>query len=80
MNDLNQLELPRDKQTPKMLHCDFCGLLFDPSCQESSCNSCPLARNCTHYTCPRCGYPVLPEARLFTWARQVRQKIQRRRA
>jgi rubredoxin len=49
------------------IRCDFCGLVFDPACSTQSCSGCPLAKGCSHYICPRCGYAVLPESRLVGW-------------
>lgn len=58
-----------------LVHCDFCGLDFDPACAELSCTGCPLQRNCSKITCPNCGYPVLPEARLIGWIKKLRSNI-----
>ncbi len=58
------------------IHCDFCGLDFDPTCAEQSCQGCPLARGCSKLNCPRCGYPILPEAKLIGWFRNLLQKPQ----
>lgn len=57
-----------------MIRCDFCGFEFDPSCNtESGCSGCPVAKSCTHVVCPRCGYQMLPEARLIGWLRKARE-------
>lgn len=64
----------------RLIRCDFCGLEFDPNCQLTTCSSCPMARNCAHYTCPRCGYPILPEAKLTGWIRQIKNQLLRRKA
>jgi hypothetical protein len=52
------------------MHCDFCGLEFDPACTESGCDGCPLAKGCSRIRCPRCGYEMLPEAKLIGWLRK----------
>jgi hypothetical protein len=57
-----------------LLHCDFCGLDFDPACAGQSCQGCPLARGCSKVNCPRCGYPILPEAKLITWLKKISKK------
>lgn len=49
-----------------MICCDFCGLEFDPTCADQSCQGCPLAKACSRITCPRCGYQMLPEAKLVS--------------
>lgn len=56
------------------LHCDFCGLDFDPTCAGQSCQGCPFARGCSKVNCPRCGYPILPEAKLITWLKKISKK------
>jgi len=56
-----------------MIRCDFCGLEFDPACGEQSCTGCPLAHNCIRIICPRCGYVMLPEAKLVGWLRRLNQ-------
>ena len=57
-----------------MVHCDFCGFDFDPSCNETGgCAGCPLASGCSKITCPRCGYEMLPEAKVIGWLRKARQ-------
>ena len=59
-----------------MTRCDFCGFEFDPACStEGGCNGCPLKSNCVHITCPRCGYEMLPEAKLIGWLRKVNDKL-----
>lgn len=59
-----------------MQHCDFCGFEFDPACSlEGGCKGCPLANGCSKVVCPRCGYEMLPEAKLVGLIRQIRQKI-----
>jgi hypothetical protein len=55
----------------RTVHCDFCGLDFDPACSEQSCQGCPLARGCSKISCPRCGYAILPEAKLIGWIRSI---------
>lgn len=59
------------------LHCDLCGLDFDPECVETGCTGCPLQRSCQHVTCPRCGSAVLPEAALIGWLRRLGERWQR---
>jgi hypothetical protein len=61
-----------------MLHCDFCGLDFEPECAEKTCTGCPLARGCQHIACPRCGYTILPEAKLVSWLRSLKKAWQQR--
>jgi hypothetical protein len=60
-----------------MIHCDFCGLEFDPACTVSSCQGCPLMKACSKITCPRCGYQMLPEAWLVQQTRAIRKKLPR---
>ena len=60
----------------KSIRCDFCGLEFDPDCTEAGCQGCPLARGCSRIVCPRCGYEMLPEAKLVTLIRQIRTRLQ----
>jgi uncharacterized Zn finger protein (UPF0148 family) len=56
-------------------HCDFCGFDFDPTCASNrGCSSCPLVKNCGKIVCPRCGYEMLPEAKLVGWMRKIFQK------
>jgi len=57
-----------------MMHCDFCGLDFDPACTEKSCKGCPISSNCGQINCPRCGYTMLPEAKLIGWLRTLFQR------
>ncbi|HEY9087609.1 MAG TPA: hypothetical protein VIO36_05530 [Anaerolineaceae bacterium] len=60
-----------------MTHCDYCGFEFDPTCSlEGGCSGCPLASGCAKVVCPRCGYQMLPEAKLIGAFRQLREKIQ----
>jgi hypothetical protein len=59
----------------QMVQCDFCGLEFDPACSEQSCQGCPLSRNCSKIICPRCGYQMLPEARLVGWVKALLEKV-----
>jgi hypothetical protein len=54
------------------LHCDFCGLDFEPECTETVCTPCPLAQSCARVNCPRCGYAILPESALGRWLRNIR--------
>ncbi|MCL4560768.1 MAG: hypothetical protein M1281_09155 [Chloroflexi bacterium] len=54
-----------------MVHCDFCGYDFDPGCAEQSCQGCPLVKTCGKVICPRCGYEMLPEAKLVVWVREL---------
>jgi hypothetical protein len=62
-----------------MIRCDFCGFEFDPTCStEDGCSGCPLAGGCSHVTCPRCGYQMLPEAKLIGWLRKARLAMDRR--
>ena len=59
------------------MRCDFCGFEFDPTCDASApdgCSGCPLVNNCGKIVCPRCGYEMLPEAKLVGWARKIFQK------
>jgi uncharacterized Zn finger protein (UPF0148 family) len=56
-----------------MVHCDFCGYDFDPGCAGQSCQGCPLVKNCGKILCPRCGYEILPEAKLVGWVRGLIQ-------
>jgi hypothetical protein len=56
------------------VHCDFCGLDFDPACIPKGCDGCPLARGCSRYTCPRCGYEILPEAKLVGLIKRIFEK------
>jgi hypothetical protein len=60
----------------RTIRCDFCGLEFDPACTEEGCQGCPLARGCSRIVCPRCGYEMLPEARLVSLIRQIRTRLQ----
>jgi hypothetical protein len=60
-----------------MIRCDFCGLEFDPACNQTSCTGCPLANGCAHITCPRCGYVILPEAKLVGWLRGVSLRLRK---
>jgi hypothetical protein len=62
----------------QIVHCDFCGLDFNPDCAEQSCQGCPLARGCKKITCPRCGYAILPEAALTGWLRSMKTAWLRR--
>ncbi len=59
----------------EMIRCDFCGFEFDPACADQTCNACPLAGNCGKLACPRCGYPVLPEAALVKWTKKLVGRI-----
>ncbi len=59
----------------ELIHCDFCGLDFNPACAEQSCQGCPLARGCKKISCPRCGYSILPEAALTGWLKRSRSMI-----
>ena len=56
------------------MRCDFCGFEFEEACVSSGCSSCPLVKNCAKIVCPRCGYEILPEAKLIGWARKLFQK------
>jgi hypothetical protein len=58
-----------------MIQCDFCGLEFDPNCNVTSCAGCPLAYGCAKITCPRCGYVMLPEAKLVGWVRSLSARV-----
>ncbi|HEX9029637.1 MAG TPA: hypothetical protein VF823_10730 [Anaerolineales bacterium] len=60
-----------------MIRCDFCGLEFDPACAGQSCQGCPLVRNCGKLACPRCGYEILPEPKLFGWLRSLKIRRQK---
>lgn len=62
-----------------MTRCDFCGFEFDPDCAVSNCGGCPLASNCAKLSCPRCGYEILPEARLIGFLRALREKTRQRK-
>lgn len=60
-----------------MQRCDFCGFEFDPACElQGGCSGCPLAKGCSKIVCPRCGYEMLPEARLIGWLRGLRRKTE----
>ena len=61
-----------------MVHCDFCGYDFDPACAGQSCQACPLVDHCGRINCPRCGYEILPEAKLVGWVRALRDKFQKK--
>jgi hypothetical protein len=65
--------------TMNTVRCDFCGLEFDPSCSEQSCNGCPISRNCTRIVCPRCGYQMLPEAKLVKMFKRLTLRLQERK-
>ncbi len=63
-----------------MTRCDFCGFTFDPACSlEGGCNGCPLASGCSKIVCPRCGYEMLPEAKLVGFVRRLREKMATRK-
>ncbi len=59
------------------MRCDFCGFEFDPACAEQGCDGCPLAKGCSRIRCPRCGYEMLPEAKLIGWLRKKFVKADR---
>lgn len=64
-----------------MTHCDFCGLDFDPACNtEGGCQGCPLAGGCSKVVCPRCGYEMLPEAKLIGWLKKLKMKQQEKKS
>lgn len=63
-------------RTPATVRCDFCGFEFDPACTEACCQGCPLTQGCSRITCPRCGYEMLPEAKLIGLMRQVKDRWQ----
>jgi uncharacterized Zn finger protein (UPF0148 family) len=54
-----------------MTRCNFCGFEFDVACTSSGCSACPLVKNCGKIVCPRCGYEMLPEAKLIGWMRKL---------
>ena len=62
--------------TQNMIRCDFCGMEFDPACSQQSCDGCPVSRSCTRIVCPRCGYQMLPEAKLIKVVRSFLRKAQ----
>lgn len=61
------------------MRCGFCGYEFDEVEAEMACRSCPLAPHCGLLRCPRCGYEMLPEARLVAWVRRLRDRYRRSR-
>ncbi|HEX9012250.1 MAG TPA: hypothetical protein VF813_01995 [Anaerolineaceae bacterium] len=58
------------------MRCDFCGFEFDTGCTSEGCSGCPLVKNCGKIVCPRCGYEMLPEAKLIGWMRKFLKKSQ----
>ncbi len=52
--------------------CGFCGYEFDPDDARTTCSGCPLVRGCHLVRCPRCGYEMPPEAKLFSWLNKWR--------
>ncbi len=63
-----------------MTRCDYCGFEFDPAYNETGgCAGCPLAGGCSKITCPRCGYQMLPEAKLIGWLRKAQQNWRARK-
>jgi hypothetical protein len=60
------------------MRCDFCGCEFEPGAAEIACTGCPLVGNCHLIRCPRCGYEMLPEAKLVGWLRTLRRDWQSR--
>ena len=57
--------------------CGFCGYEFRPAEAVPACGGCPLTRNCRRIRCPRCGYEMLPEARLVTYLRGLSGRLRR---
>jgi hypothetical protein len=63
-----------------MTRCDFCGFEFNSECStQSGCGGCPVSGNCAKIICPRCGYEMLPEAKLVGWLRKMRKELEARK-
>jgi len=58
------------------MKCGFCRYEFDISEAETACGNCPLVKGCHLVRCPRCGYEMPPEARLISWLRRLKVKLQ----
>ena len=56
------------------MKCSFCGAEFDPQAAEIACGSCPLIKGCALVRCPRCGYEMPTEAKLFQWLRSLKTR------
>ena len=54
------------------MKCGFCGYEFGPEEAGTTCGSCPLVKGCHLVRCPRCGYEMLPEAKLIIWLRNLK--------
>lgn len=54
------------------MKCSFCGCEFDPSEAGTACGNCPLVKGCHLVRCPRCGYEMPPEAKLFALLRKLK--------
>ena len=59
------------------MRCGMCGLEFRPEEGEQACGGCPLVRNCGLVRCPRCGYEMPPEPKLFEWWHKLSLKLTR---
>lgn len=62
-----------------MVTCPLCGFEFDPDCNVQTCQGCPVSKSCAQAACPRCGYTVLPEAKLISWLRALKARVAKKR-
>lgn len=68
-----------------MIECPFCGHRFN-IVEESTCQSCPLKKNCNLVCCPVCGYQVVDlsistiASLIGAWFFHRRPRRRRRRA
>ncbi len=50
--------------------CPLCGLNFEVTA-NTKCSGCVLNKNCERICCPRCGYEMVAESSLVSFAKRL---------
>lgn len=43
------------------MNCPVCGMRFRVEQAKTSCESCPMSKNCMMVRCPNCGFEAVPD-------------------
>lgn len=61
--------------TDTKIKCSLCGEIFEPD--ENTCGGCIVRKNCQLICCPRCGFGMPRESKLFAWLKERRKKVRK---